>query len=420
MQRSRMIFAGGLVLGIGIVAWVLSKDHDAETPTIHDSANDAGDSSAEPGVRPPTEITLAPSPIYRLPAGTVAATTKEAAAPAVDAARRVTITERVLAPNGTPISGATVEVRIDDTVAARATSDASGAVSVDVETPDRPDAFAVVITRATGGLVAIRPASWWSGVPGSRMARLAKVDLGDVNLAVGASVEMWVKAPSGGGAVADVVVTQTWSVTQAVASVKSAVDGRVTIEALAPGPYYAYAVGAAGRGTAWFAAPRKATGPVDLVLGELHDMDVTVVEKTTRAPVAAARISVTELASSPDGRRSMAYLPGLEVPPTDAQGHTKITGVAKGALISVSAEAPGFPPPNMWARTLGTQAAGGATSVEIVLERGRTVSWSLTNSEVPPPAEGTTLTLESQSGSGTSPPSGPVCQRGVRPVPARV
>jgi hypothetical protein len=59
----------------------------------------------------------------------VAATSVSAAIEAL----RVTIGERVLAPDGNPIGGASVEVRIDAEVLARATSDLTGAVSLDVD-----------------------------------------------------------------------------------------------------------------------------------------------------------------------------------------------------------------------------------------------------------------------------------------------
>ena len=145
---------------------------------------------------------LAPAPVRHEPATrAVAATSVSAAIEAL----RVTIGERVLAPDGNPIGGASVEVRIDAEVLARATSDLTGAVSLDVDPKDAEVTGAVVITRASGGLVAARPVTWLSG-PHTRRRRERRIDLGDVTLEGGVSVEVLVRDAAWAGAAAEVSV----------------------------------------------------------------------------------------------------------------------------------------------------------------------------------------------------------------------
>ncbi len=289
-----------------------------------------------------------------------------------------------------------------------ATSDAAGAVSVDVDPKDAEVTGAVVVTRASGGLVAARPVTWLSGPPTGLRRRERTIDLGDVTLEGAVSVEFRVSDANGAGAVADVAVSWQWYPTQAIGAGTSSADGRATIEGIPRGTFCARARGAAGRGLTWFTAPRKVAGPVEITLAAFREVEVTVVEKETRAPVSGARVEVLEAVTIDGGTTTLPYLPAPDVAPTDGQGRTKIVGVAKGVSLLLAATAPGFPAPpqGVFRGWRGTPVPADATSVEIALDRGRTVSWEVTSGEVPAPPDGTALTLEQQTGSGTAEPTG--------------
>lgn len=405
---SILVIVGLLVAAAG--AFVLWSRRDAGSPAPIDAPIEAPAAD-----RPPSGPDLATAPVRLEPEARAAAKPPVSAA---DEALRVTIVERVLAPDGSPIGGASVEVRIGAEVRARATSDAAGAVSVDVDPTDAEVAGAVVFTRASGGLVAARPVTWLSGPPAGPRRRERTIDLGDVTLEGGASVEFRVRDAAGAGAVAEVSVSWPWYPTQPIGAATSSADGRATIEGIPPGSLCARARGATGRGIAWFSAPRKVAGPVEITLAALRDVEVVVVEKESRAPVPGARVEVLEAVTIEGGTSTLPYAPAPDVPPTDAQGRTKIVGVAGGASISLAATAPGFPaPPRGGFRGWrATPVPADATSVEIALDRGRTVSWAVTSGEVPPPPDGTALALEQQTGSGTAEPTGTARMEGGKIV----
>jgi hypothetical protein len=94
-------------------------------------------------------------------------------------------------------------------------------------------------------------------------------------------------------------------------------------------------------------------------------------------------------------------VPAPEIAPTDAQDdedHRWARALDQPDRHGQASPAGAF---RRWRSTRPADA----TSVEITLDRGRTVSWEVTSGEVPPPSDGTVLSLEPQADSGTEEPT---------------
>lgn len=403
-NRSRVVGAVIVVLFAAAAWWYLRSRDDGPGPAALSSPTAAPDESTPSPTS--TELAAAPHPLGAAPMPS--ATPPAPTAPTTE--RTVEIVERVIGPDDAPLGGADVEARYDGAVVARATSDAEGKVTLRVERPEGATGFGpVVITRATGGLAAVRGTGWTSGPLSGDARPVARIDVGDVKLAASASLTVRATDPSGVGTAADVALFPESSIQQSVATTPTAADGVARFDVIPAGAYFVLASGSTGRGYGWANVSSRAQATAKVILSPLRDVEVTVIDQDTRAPVAGARLSLTESVRLPDFGMTLDYRPVPSIAPTDAGGRTTIHGLAVDVRVGVVANAPGYPNTSTagFSRSSGgTKLPPTATTLEVVLAPGRRVTWIVEAGDAPVPPDGTTLSLGQSAGSGTAPPSG--------------
>lgn len=402
-NRSRVVGPVIVVLLAAAAWWFLRSRDDGPGPTALSNPTAA---SAESTPSPTsTELAAAPHPLGA--ASAPSATPPTPTPPTTE--RTVEIVERVIGPDDAPIGGAEAEARYEGAVVARATSDAEGKVTLRVERPEGATGFGpVVITRATGGLAAVRGTGWTAGPLSGDAKPLSRIDLKDVKLVPANSLSVRVTGPGRAPVAADVTLYLEYSIQQSVATSTTGVDGIARFDVVASGTYLVVAAGPTGRGVGWALVSSRASAPTEIVLAPLRDVDVTVVDEVSRAPIPAATLTLLEQVRRPDASMELPYRPTPTIAPTDARGRTTVRGLAVEARISVLANAPGYPqtPTSGFARrSNGTALPPAATTLEVTIVPGRRVTWVVEAGDAPVPPDGTTLTLGQSVGSGTSPPS---------------
>ena len=156
------------------------------------------------------------------------------------------------------------------------------------------------------------------------------------------------------------------------------------------------------RGTARVQMPDSSSGPFPLVLKPARTIEVTVVEKGTGTPIQGATFQVRRrIGAGP-------YVPLPPVPPSDAEGKTRIslTGPEDG-LSLLGIQAPGHPGPfeqGPYSDPGSVEVKPGETSVRIELASPRTVRVPVTSRNGPVPPDGASIRLRPRPGMTVPPP----------------
>jgi hypothetical protein len=393
MGNARWAAVVGALAAIAVAAVLLQSGPTEPEP----AGPDAG--PADVAVAQPT---LAAAPTPAAPAAT--------APPPAANPRAARVVGRVVAEKSAPVAGATVTLGPEPEAADRATTDADGRFAIAVKRPatDQPPALLVARDDASHVGTAVvywrRPSSWAHGLTDPR-GDPAHIDVGDVLLRETSGLEVAVTDPRGSAAGgARVFATTTWSMSETpLRSATADAKGRARLEGLPAGPVTVYAwIEGVGRGAVDALVPRTTDGPAEIALSPLRDVEVSVVEKATKAPIPGAVVWMTEWIGSRMSTRSAPYLPALRILPTDARGKTRLSAIAQGARGRVGAKAAGFGAAGDGRGDDGAGLSSDATTLVIGLERLRRVSWAVEAGEVPAPPDGTVLLLKPSVGGGTA------------------
>lgn len=348
----------------------------AQVPPATSRARSAGPTLEGQGgtARSTGSIPIAPVPPNEEPGGVVAV------GRVVDQRRR-------------PVPGATVTGRCDRFPEAGARTDPAGRFRLPLG--PRPVRAAPCVVHVVGpaGTAALIPL-WVGGEPGRR-----ETDLGVITLRPGGGLRLHVLRDGAPVARATVAVrAMDGSSMTAAALQHTDAGGEAVFPALPPGRYRvtARAAGhgrAAGEATVLPAADEH----LSLSLGPERAVDVLVVDRASLAPVADATVLVREVVSGGRGRVELDYDPPWVVPPTDAVGRTRLTGLGAGERLLLWATAPGYAEPLAGAsrdplRPL--KLAVDATEARLPIDRLAALRWPIRTGDPLAPPEGTVLPLE--------------------------
>ncbi len=295
-----------------------------------------------------------------------------------------------------------------------ATTDASGIARFvrleGLESENRPVGILAWDARGRAGALGCMVRAIGDDMPADEIGEMR--DLGEIVLGPGAGLT--VRVERSGLPVSDASVwLEVGARRSLVWTATTDAEGRVRLARVPAKQIVARAEsgGWAGR-TTFIPAPGVDTELV-VALQPARTIDVTVVESTTKMPIAGAQVRVSESFSvtEDEGIRGvgfgttfgMSQSLGLAVPPTDATGRTRIVGLPFEGRYVASAKAEPFVGP----RPPHGFPALGAGSEPIVLElssiRERVVRWPLQPGEVHAPPSGTELTLRHERVSESAP-----------------
>ncbi|MHC4469538.1 MAG: hypothetical protein ACYS99_01115 [Planctomycetota bacterium] len=143
-----------------------------------------------------------------------------------------------------------------------------------------------------------------------------------------------------------------------------------------------------GRGLVKVELPREETAPIELTLPEPRPLRIRVLDGDHGRPVAGVTFEVFDDA----GFIRDPYLPPVEIPPTDADGRTKVDGIGIDRYLEVRAWREGYPP--AWA----AGPPSGDSEWVIRLPPTRTVTWLVVPGLAPVPPDGAEIRLETSDG----------------------
>lgn len=398
-MRRGALGAGLLVAALAGGAFLLLTQHEPappEAPAPERPTPAAAGPAAGPGLegraspRPPAPA--APSDADPLPA------------PPPEAADTLVLLGRVVDERRRPAPGAAVLARVDTYAEVGVRTDAAGRFRLPLGAPPARLTQGVVHVRGPGGSAVLRAA--WVGARGAPR----EIDLGVLTLRPGGGLRVRVERDGAPVPAARVAVRRAgaWALDLAALAASDA-RGEVHVPALPAGPYRLAAL-AEGHGRAVqevVVQPGQVT-EVRLALAAERVVTVQVVAAATDAPVAGAQVTLRELLATAGGRMEAAFDPPLEVPVGDAEGRTRLRGLAAGDRPLLRATAPGYPDPA--AGRFGMEdryvtLAADATEVRLVLDPLVPLRWPLTPGDPLAPPEGARLPLEADpSGVGATLP----------------
>jgi hypothetical protein len=391
--------AGGAVaiLLVGLTAWLLLRDSDRE----------AGDPEASRSLAEETGNTPAPaveSQDVGLRGGSRAG--GEAAEPSPTEARKpaepregeVRVKGVVVDERKKPVAGVEVIVETKQEALGRTTTGDDGAFALDVAIP--PGAgplFAQARARSgeragAAGLVLRGDPMWGAFRPPSGEIDVETVRLGPVHAL---EVHVVRECPSGPPATL-VATTLEGAGLGGFSRGECDAEGRCRIEGLRAGTYRVTALApGCGRAVGVTAVPREEAGTLILTLGAERVVEVRVLEDGSDAPIAGARVGVSETFRLAAGMGTSGTV-DVDVPPTDADGRTTIRGLGASDLVSLNARAEGFSVLPVGDRRI--VAKPGEDRVEIRLTRLRRIEFPVVAGERPVPPDGTALRLVPEPG----------------------
>lgn len=292
---------------------------------------------------------------------------------------------RVVDERRRPIELANVAVHVPGHPDGEARTDANGRFRVALGAATRTATAGTLVVRTRDGRAAVRRADPDSQIVGQ------PTDFGTI--VVGAAHDLTVRVERDARPVpgARVVVCGPQPLMRTeLAEVTVDAEGRATLTGLPAGQYPVLAVAPGhGRGAALADLRTPPPGDVVLALSRERVLDVVVVEKTSRTPVAGASLTVSE---NLEGSGFMPYLPHHTAPPTDAAGRTRLEGLGADDPVGLLAEAPGYAGglrDGRYAQSVPMAAA----EFTVELEALRTIAWPVKTGERPVPANGTVFTL---------------------------
>ncbi len=309
---------------------------------------------------------------------------------------RLTLTGRVVDDRRRPVPDLEVVVRQTGRPDGRTTTDVRGAFTLFALRPAEGRWHRVAVLALRGeDEVAVKE-------PGIGSSSPSTIDVGVLVLEQGHRLAVMVQNEDGTPAEANVALL-TWTLQGHTvwARATTGADGRAVLSAVPDGPYRIVAWRAgSGRAVALVALPRVEKGPVVLRLPAERVVPVEVVYAESEAPAANVGLEVWETLQGNGWRAQHAYVPNLEVSPTDEAGRTEIRGLAPKDEAYVIVDVPGRTPPP--AQTFGPSPhpviEAETTKLRIELEALRVLEWPVTEDEGPVPADGTPLTLTPRPG----------------------
>ncbi len=376
--------------GSALLVRALTDDGDAGRvdPGAREAATAGG---AGPALEGRADATAAaePSPPHD-------ATAPDVSPPAEVAGGRVLL-GRVVDARRRPVPGTRVRARGPGHPEVTATADRQGAFRLALGPPSGETGPGLVHAFTTDGRAG--SATFW--VPPTPVTQ--PTDLGVLVLGPARDLDVRVERDGAPVAGARLLVDAQRDLGQGgrIADLRTDASGRARLTALPLGPYR-LAAGAPGHGRGLAELRLKAEGPAEAVvaLSPPREFVVRVIEQEAGTPVVGATVRVTEHVKT--GRNSVrvdALEPIEPLLPTDAQGRTRLVGLAPGDGGSLSATAPGFPEPLQagWGGEAEARFKPEDAEATIPLRRLKTISWPLAEGGAAPP-EGTPLTFEASTG----------------------
>lgn len=304
---------------------------------------------------------------------------------------------RVLRPGRFPASDVEVRLRLDGTPFARARTDEGGTYRVPVpEGALDGRTTCTVVARSDDGRVALGCRS----VP-----RTDGADAWLRELVLGEAHVLAVRVTRGGEDVPHAHVqlaAEGLGMRGLLLRKTTDARGRLRIPDL-PACVYRLSATAPGTGRAarFVRVPEASQGGVTLTLGGPRTLEVRVVAGPEARPLEGIELGVLEtLRRLGGGASTRSYEPRLSIPPTGADGRTRIEGVSEGEALSVMVltaawrSVEGFPTPTGDGWRYGVEVEPERDHLTIALPEKRTVVWPLVDGEVRAPEEGTEVRLE--------------------------
>ncbi len=277
-------------------------------------------------------------------------------------------------------------LRVATRVLAAATTDAAGRYTLSAA--GRPTAIRAALLAQTEDGRAGTVAVWLSASPQT---------LPTVVLAAAHDITLQVTREGAGVLAARVAAVRRDSgVPGLLALVDGDQDGRVTLRGLPEGSieFYATAPGH-GRGKLTLRLPRPADAPpATLALQGERLLSVYVYDEKTQRPVSGAQVLVGEPTTMPVPH-GPGYLPPLPALRTDRRGYVVVRRLGSAETIYVNARASGYAFAPWW-RSKAQTAPPKQSEVRIALPRQRVVRLPVVVDEVPAPADGTLLRVDSR------------------------
>jgi RNA polymerase sigma-70 factor (ECF subfamily) len=156
-----------------------------------------------------------------------------------------------------------------------------------------------------------------------------------------------------------------------------------------------------GRGVLATTVPRERGDPAVIEMPPERVVEVKIVDKVTRVPVSGAILDLWEQIRGPRWRAIRAYLPRVQVPPTDENGQTVIPGLGDQEHVLFIVSAAGYPEPHSANGFPGTRLPRlppDGRSLLIELDPPRTIRWPLSSQEGPIPPDGARIVLRERRG----------------------
>jgi len=298
---------------------------------------------------------------------------------------------RVVDARRMPVAGAIVELRLSTRVLGRATSDADGRYGIALPGADRPDRVRGALVAHTGDGRMGMATVWLSGDAGPEQIMPV--------LVVSAAYDLDVHVVREGQGVlgARVAVVRRESGTPVLLSLADGdEEGHILLRGLPAGTLELYATAPGhGRGKTVLRLPRGPDEePARVELQGERVLGVYVYDAQTQRPVAGAQVLVGEPGTMPEPH-GPGYLPPLPPAQTDRDGHAVVRRLGVAETIYVNVRAPGYAFAAWWNAKEQT-APSDQGEVRIGLTRARTVRFPIVEGDVPVPADGTVLEVETR------------------------
>ena len=386
----KAVLAAVVVAACVIAWWYFTPTTDPPTPPPPPAA------PAAPAT--PTSAPAAPGDTPPAPAVEPAAPAAGPAAPAPLPVDGLAVFGRVVDTKRFPVAGAVVTLRLPSGAVLRATGDAAGKYRIDgVPKPDATSSFSVgLLARAPDGRAGIGQS--WFTFQSPKENRVEPI-------VVDAVLPLAVRVVRDGAPVADARI-HLGSGASWILDAATGPDGVARLDAVPKGTWSLLARTEDFAAAAWadlLLAP-ETPQPFEITLKETRALEVTVVSKEGAAPIAGATFRVWQMRRTPGMITHVDPGPIPPIPPTDAEGRTRVAGILPDEMYSLTdARAAGWFSADFRG---GVTVRPGTTEVTITLAGMRELRFPVEEGEVPPPPDGARVALEAMPGSGGAPPEG--------------
>lgn len=377
-----------ITLAMGLVVWLIWDASITEGLFRGHDERDAGEYESEEALRAAGVVDEGPQQTQE-----PAATTPELAGRAIEAeavdpehayagGEPLTLVGYVLDENRRPVRNAHVKAMHTDGRAAEARTDRKGRYKLPWGS-NRNAAALVLYAKGPKGALGQGVAWLWPSLVGPWRVP---------TVIVREAAVLKIKVSEGGqptpGAQVDVfaLVQGEYEMGRGlVYAAKADADGMVTFRGAVAGEYVAIATladGRRGRGT--FRLKRHVTHPMDIWVWPRLDVQLTITDAESGAPVAGAEVSVGEKPKSGRGD-AVPFHPALPTLRSDSSGVVVVPSLGGAqSPLSVRVVAQGY-------ATWSLEIKADQTHIDVKLVAGATGIWRLVDGEVPPPADGTQI-----------------------------